>query len=218
MKHTHPLLLTVALGVAPGLTAGCGDPAADCDNAYDCGIGSRCDEGRCVARSLQFVSDGAGGYESSWDAVAAADPGALLPSGVNALSGDIGPAKNFLGEKNVTVDVYDDGTCTYILISGDAENGSGYLYVDVMPRVDDLDEGTHGITPGDVAYDGTLVIAHAETDDGEVFDGTASGGKVTLVRHPDGSSDLEVTAVVATADGEETTSTGSFGLLPTTGN
>ncbi len=135
-------------------------------------------------------------------------------SGGGALSGDIGPVKGFRGQQNVKVEGYDDGTCTYVTITGVGENGSGFLYVDVMPRVDELPEGSHAIDSGDVTYEGTIVTAHADTNDGNVFDANAEDGSVTLVKHPDGTRELSIQALVDDGSGNFTESVGVFKLQP----
>lgn len=139
---------------------------------------------------------------------------ALEFSGGGALHGDIGPVKGFRGQQNVTVEGYDDGVCTYVTITGVGENGSGFLYVDVMPRVDELPEGNHAIDSGELAYEGTLVTAHADTDDGSAFDATAQEGSVTMIKHADGTRELSIQAVVDDGTGNFTESIGVFKLQP----
>lgn len=135
-------------------------------------------------------------------------------TGGGQLSGDIGPVKGFRGSQGVTVEGFDDGVCTYVTITGVGDNGTGFLYVDVMPRVDELPEGSHGINADDVTYEGTLVTAHADTNDGAVFDGAATGGSVTMIKHANGIRELEIRALVDDTDGGETESVGVFRLMP----
>jgi hypothetical protein len=140
------------------------------------------------------------------------DGQALSFSGGGALSGDIGPVKGFRGTRGVKVEGFDDGACTYVTITGVGENGTGFMYVDLMPRVDELPEGDTGIGADDVTYEGTLVTLHADTDDGVPFDATASGGTVTMVKHASGARELTVHALGDDSAGGEAESIGMFRL------
>src|SRR3954471_12584570 len=77
--------------------------------------------------------------------------------GTGTLVGDIGPVKNIGAAHPVTITGYDDGTCTYVTLEGVGDNGTGTMIIDVMPRADEMADGTHGIGVDDETFEGTSV-------------------------------------------------------------
>ncbi|OGQ15881.1 MAG: hypothetical protein A2138_15250 [Deltaproteobacteria bacterium RBG_16_71_12] len=140
---------------------------------------------------------------------------ALQFSGSGSLSGDIGPVTGFQGTRGVRIEGYDDGVCTYVTITGVGDNGTGSMVIDLMPRADDLPEGTHGVGVSDETAEGSLVTTQADTDDGGAFYGDAEDGAVIMTHLPDGSRQLEVHALVDDRAGRLTEAVGEFRLQPT---
>lgn len=139
---------------------------------------------------------------------------ALAFNGGGSLSGDIGPVTGFQGTRGVQIEGYDDGACTYVTITGVGENGTGTMVIDVMPRVDDLPEGAHGVGYADESSEVSTVTTQADTDDGVAFYGDAQDGTVIMTRLLDGSRQLEVHALVDDGAGHLTETIGEFRLMP----
>ncbi|MBI1947409.1 MAG: hypothetical protein HYS27_17070 [Deltaproteobacteria bacterium] len=145
---------------------------------------------------------------------------ALEFNGSGSLSGDIGPVKGFQGTNGVQIEGYDDGVCTYVTITGIGDNGTGSMVVDVMPRVDDLGEGSHGVGYYDDGYgegaeEISTVTTQANAGDGDTFYGDAQDGAVIMTLLPDGTRQLEVHALVDDGSGQLTEAIGEFRLRPT---
>jgi hypothetical protein len=118
---------------------------------------------------------------------------ALTFTGEGTLKGDIGPVHNF-GAHPVTLSGFDDGTCTYVTIDGSGDDGQGTIVIDVMPRVDELAEGQHGIGIDDETFEGTSVSSQVLPASGDEYDGYADGGHVVMTKNPDGTRTIEVLA------------------------
>ncbi len=137
---------------------------------------------------------------------------ALQFRGRGSLSGDIGPVKGFQRESDVEIEGYDDGICTYVTIRGVGDNGNGTMVVDLMPRAEELPEGSTGVGYSETGEVST-VTTEATTNGGSTFYGSANDGAVVMTRMADGSRHLEVHALVDDGNGELTEAVGEFQLV-----
>ena len=136
----------------------------------------------------------------------------LTFTGAGTLKGDIGPVHNF-GNHAVTLSGTDDGVCTYVTIDGAGDNGTGSMIVDIMPRVDELTEGRHGIGVDDETFEGTAVSAQATLDGSDdVYEGYADSGHVVMTKNADGTRTIEILAGYSDSG---TASTSTFVMRPT---
>lgn len=140
---------------------------------------------------------------------------ALQFRGSGSLTGDIGPVRGFQGTNGVQIEGYDDGACTYVTITGVGENGTGSMVIDLMPRADDLAEGSHGVGVSDETAEGSYISTQADSGEGDAFYGDAQDGTVIMTHEADGSRHLEVHALVDDGQGQLTEAVGEFILLPT---